>query len=460
MATGQGLICQLPEHIAIDGADRIVQCNMMGETIITQKDNQPGTPGILFDCETQLSHEMCFNNNLYSNNLLNKDTTVKGYMSENRRIRAITLKGVKCSGFWMPLNSLHWIEGFDTIERELYNGCEFNELGGVLICKKYITPASRNNDVNSNGSGKNSKQNLVSNFYEHIDTVQWGKNKHNIQPDDYIVVTEKLHGTSGRCAKLPVEVEYTTLTDDLINIITYPLRKWIPSFKRIKYDHDYVVGSRRVLKTIGAKTLCATSFYKEDIWTKASRTFMEKLHDDETVYFEIVGFLEDGSPIMPSHSNSKLEKFMSKEEWKNFSEYYGKSTTFTYNCQPSKFDIYIYRIAFTSSSGIQHDLSWSQVKRRAEELGVKTVPELFRGLADNFVSELLPNPLSALDNYINYVTNKHSVNFPSHLREGVCIRVETGEYVPSVYKSKAYLFKALEGLIKENDNHVDIEETN
>ena len=90
--TGEGIVCILPEHVPIEGADRIVQCSIMGETIITQKDNKPGTLGILFDCETQLSEDFCFQNSLYSDSEKNSDKTVKGYFSKQRRVRPIKLK--------------------------------------------------------------------------------------------------------------------------------------------------------------------------------------------------------------------------------------------------------------------------------------------------------------------------------------------------------------------------------
>jgi hypothetical protein len=49
--------------------------------------------------------------------------------------------------------------------------------------------------------------------------------------------------------------------------------------------------------------------------------------------------------------------------------------------------------------------------------------------------------------------------FPGHVREGICIRVDTGSMTPTLLKNKSYVFKVLEGIIKDSDK-VDIEESN
>lgn len=461
MATGSGLICKLGPHIAIEGADRIVQCNIMGDTVITQKGNVEGTLGLLFDLECQLSHEMAHYNNLYSNSELNADKTQKGYLAENRRIRPVKLKGVKCSAFWMPLDSLGWVGTLET--KDLQEGTEINVLNGKEICKKYETPAQVR--AKSMGMAYTApKSSLVPTFKEHIDTAQWGKNLHRIKEGDTLIITEKLHGTSARVGRLQVDTtgRYKSWKIKLLNLWF----KWFLGFtKGVELPvYEYCVGSRRVVKTIEGEKVEGQSYYKEDVWSIASQQFSNKLHKGETVYFEIVGYLPDGGLIMPAHDNSKLEKFMDKAEYKKFIDRYGKNTKFEYNCTPNPcktvlsadtlvygHDIYVYRITTTNEDGVQLDYSWEQVKGRCEELGVKHVPELAR-----FTVEQQDDMI----NYVERFTNDQSELFPTHIREGVCIRVESKGFVPQIYKSKSYLFKVLEGIIKDNEAYVDVEETN
>jgi hypothetical protein len=164
MATGKALICKLGKHIEIPGADRIVQVDMFGETIITQKGNEEGTIGLLFDMETALSHEYASKNNMYRHSNLNKDTTVTGYLEDDRRIRAVRLKGVKCSALFMPLDSLY---GLTATMPELKFGQEIDAIFDVPICEKYI-PKNTRKAMAQNKGGK-IKQNLCPTFREHID---------------------------------------------------------------------------------------------------------------------------------------------------------------------------------------------------------------------------------------------------------------------------------------------------
>lgn len=445
--TGKAVVCKLGEHIPIEGADRIVQVNVMGEVVITQKENEEGRIGLLFDCETQLSHDYCSANNMYSDNELNQDKGVKGYIGKNRRIRAIRLRGVKCSALWMPLESLNALGLANAI---LEVGDEIDVINGNLICEKYIPP--RQKQINAVKQGK-ARENLVPTFKEHFDTDQLGRNVHKIDPDNLVIITEKLHGTSCRCGYLPATQKWNIFERiwALLSGVLLP-----------RFQYKFVVGSRRVVKSIEGESLKGKEhFYKHDLWTEISKNKFEgKLRKGESVYFEIVGYDLEGKPIMGSHSNEKLKNFMSKSEYKEFINRYGDQTIFDYGCIPGIYqnEVYVYRITTTNEDGTQYDLSWDQVRGRCEELGVHHVPELIRFLINNG-EHLDTDPQDIID-LANDLAESESSNFTGHLREGVCIRAESRNVTPLVLKHKAYFFKVLEGIVKENDNHVDVEETN
>lgn len=460
--TGKGLICKLGKHIEIPGADKIVQVDMFGETIITQKTNSEGLAGILFDMETCLTHEFASKNNMYRHSHLNQDKTVTGYLEDDRRIRPIKLKGVKVSGLWMPIQSLY---GLTTTMPELKYGQEIDSIFDIKICEKYISKATKS-AMNSSKGGK-VKLDLAPTFKEHIDTDQWARNSHKVQEGDLVIITEKLHGTSGRCGYLQ-----TIKPQNLWQKFTHWLGHGI--WGRNILSYNFVVGSRRVVKSIGGNEAeNKAHFYEEDLWTKVAHEFFEgKLHKGETVYFEIIGYTPSGELIMSSVSNKKLEKFLSKEEYKAFIDRYGENTTFNYGCtQPifnttwadggkeyadltNAYKIFVYRITMTNEDGNSIDYSWEQVKRRCDELNVNHVPELSKDL---ITSEILK------DNIINTIvqdyTNAESKEFPQHIREGVCIRIENGAMTPLLLKEKSYIFKVLEGIIKDTDV-VDLEESN
>ncbi len=64
-----------------------------------------------------------------------------------------------------------------------------------------------------------------------------------------------------------------------------------------------------------------------------------------------------------------------------------------------------------------------------------------------------------MEQIVEYTTNEDSKEFPQHIREGVCIRIENGSVTPILLKNKNFIFKVLEGIVKDT-NTVDIEESN
>jgi hypothetical protein len=475
--TGQFIVCEIKSHNPIEGADRIVSSDIFGETVIISKDVAVGTRGIFIDTESQLSEELCSKLNLYRHSELNEDKTVKGYIEDNRRVRPITLKGVRCSGLFLSLTQLHNLN----IHTLPDVGTQQNKLNGITICNKYVTERTR---TTKNKSNEPKIADNVLYFRQHMETDQWGRNSHKLQKDDLVTITEKLHGTSIRVGYLPV-FRNKPWYKRLLNLF----------IDTVDYTYDFVVGSRRVIKSVGTEErLEKMHYYGHDLWsTVAKRELEDKLYKGETVYGEIVGFDLEGKPIMGSHFNEKLKNFMSKDEYKDFIKRYGDITEFSYGCSvwntitkeeadekgivsdltngftyrylsnDNLNKLYIYRITMTTEDGKSIDLSWEQVKQRCEQLGVSHVPELYKGLVlgiDTKISQIfLHGSNTDLVELVNYYTESDSKHFPQHLNEGVCVRIENGSTTPQIYKSKRYIFKVIEGIIKDSDV-ADVEESN
>lgn len=450
MATGECLVCRLKNIVAIPGADNIVQASMFGEIVIVSKDYKEGDLGLLFDCESQLNAEFAKQNNLYRHSNLNIDPNKVGYLEDTRRVRAIKLRGVKCSALFMPLSSLDYLgKGYPA------EGTQIKEWQGKPICEKYVRP--------TRGSGNNKqikKIQQVLHFAEHLETDQLMRNLHKINIGDKLIITSKLHGTSCRAGLLPCTG-----------------RKWweklLEKFVNRKNKYRFVVGSRHALKHVENQAIDKKdSYYEDDIWTESAyKNFHGKLMAGETVYYEIVGFLPSGASIMPINSNEKLKKFLEPKEYKEFIDKFGKETVFHYGCKHGydyvdnghaglekvfEYKIFVYRITLTTEHGQAIDLSWEQVKRRCEELGVAHVPEL----EEAYILDKCTIVHYQNEDFWLKKTEKDDPNFPQHLNEGICVRVENGSLRPQVYKSKRYAFKVLEGIIKDNSDWADIEESN
>lgn len=463
--TGQYIVCEIKEHIPITGADKIVASSIFGETVIISKSTEVGTKGLFIDTESQLNKDLVSKLNMFRESTLNQDKSIKGYIEDNCRIRPIALKGTKCSGLFLSEQQLIEI-GIVLPEK----GIQGNEIDGILICEKYISKATQK-AMNPNKGGK-VKQNLVPTFKENIDTDQWARNSHKVQEGDLVIITEKLHGTSGRCGNLLVEKKNSWWKNWLLTLIRG--RKITHSL-----EYEFVVGSRRIIKFVGGNEAeNKQHFYEEDLWTKISKeNFEGKLRKAETIYFEIVGYAPDGALIMPSVSNEKLKNFLSKKEYKDFIKKYGDVTTFTYGCtkevtsfdtatatynqEPEFYKIFVYRITMTNEDGDSIDYSWEQVKNRCSQMGINSVPELY--------VKYIPSPTDYTIHSIDYaknfikdkvkiLTDSESKEFPQHIREGVCIRVENGNMIPLFLKNKSFNFKVLDSIIKDS-NVADLEES-
>ena len=542
MATGQALVCRLKNLEPIEDADNLVKAEMCGETVIIGKDYDKGDLGILFDCESQLGHKLCHYNNLYRHSELNYNSQEEGYFDDNRRVRPIRLRGVKCSGFWIPISYLENIPQIDLSKDSLSVGQQFNKLQGVEITKKYKKKSSNqgNNKNKSDSDSKKTVADRVQNFKKHFSTSHFFRNEDKIRLNQKAIITEKLHGTSARVGFVEVEQELSTMA-----------KAWnMVAPKKIQPEKKYqtVVGSRNVIKSVdGEPRKGVNHYYSDDLWTEAAdKHFKHKLEKGETVYFEIVGYQPSKSPIMGNHRHKKLKPFMDDDEYTDFIEQYGESTDWNYGCRKDpltfnddlkdfhyravklvdekgrhrskkhghysrlvmedyfleidsynksltkytkagekikhygldfggfnshaskleyaeliydieknqRYDIYVYRITQTLANGDKIDYNWEQVKQRCRELNVNYVPEL---AVVNISTETHKERLA---DKVKELTESESREFPDHIREGVCVRLEDGSFKPKILKNKAFLFRVMEGQIKEEDDYEDIEENN
>lgn len=171
----------------LEGLDRLVALHWAGFQALVSKDTKPGDLMIVFPPESQLSETFASVNNLFSDKDKNNDTEVKGYLANNRRVRAIRLRGHASNALAMPLSSLSRFTS--TLPDE---GAVFDTIDGTVICQKYVVP------VKQSGTPKTTlpKWRRVDQTYlpEHFDTEQYLRNNFKYAPNDYITVTQKVHG--------------------------------------------------------------------------------------------------------------------------------------------------------------------------------------------------------------------------------------------------------------------------
>lgn len=432
-------------------ADRLQIGECFGNSVVVSLEYTDNQLGIYFPTDGRLSTEFAEANNL----LRKKDdagNNIGGYMDPlKRNVTAIRLRGEKSDGLFLPINSL---ESFGDIS-ELKEGDVVDIFNGHLICEKYIPHSDRRNSGVGGNRTRKHKVNIAPLFAEHADTEQLAYNLSAFKQGDEIEITLKMHGTSQRTGYLPVLKCYKkTLLDKLFRREGTPI-----------YDWDYVSGTRRVVLDSFEGGYYGNNFFRE----KHSNFFEGKLNKGETVYYEVVGFTTTGNPIMGSCSNKKLND-------KEFVKQYGEETVFSYGCSPDsglvlnpygidtaietkpQSDIYVYRMTMTNEDGFVVEYTPDFMRYRCEQMGVKTVPVMWKGVIEGKRVEC--GKITPGDYIKNIAEGLYDGPDPigkTHIREGVVVRILNRPKF-TAYKHKNFSFKVLEGIVKLEATSPDMEE--
>lgn len=395
----------------LEGSDNIVGTPIFGFQAIVGKDSAVDDMGIVFPAETQLSQEYCYENNLHQHGNLNKDEGAKGYLGDNRRVRALRLRGHRSDCLFMPLSSLSYIKGLNI--NELKEGDTFDRIGDNEICRKYVIKTT------------NKEARLVKNkekfirvdkkfLPEHYDSDNYFRNQDVIPGSREVIITQKLHGTSIRIAHTYVRRKFGLL-DKIAQRVGVRVQET---------EFDYVFGSRKVIKDVNNPN--QQHFYTTDIWTEEGKKLEGSIPENYLLYGELIGWTPEGAPIQRNY---------------------------TYRVPYKTCDLYIYRVAMVNGQGLICDLSWDQVKEFCKDRGLKHVPELGRGKA-----ETLPDT-------VQYLMDKKfmELGFPgmvplddeSPCDEGICIRVDG--IAPYILKAKSPMFYEHETKMLDAEV-IDIEE--
>lgn len=264
--------------------------------------------------------------------------------------------------------------------------------GGKEICVKY--EARRIKRPNAK------PENVM--MPRHMDTEHLRTYINNINVGELLILTAKAHGTSFRVAKIQKNNQ-----------------SWWQKLLRISNNiWEIVHGSRNVV--LGDNC--------DSIRLKVRDLFSPLLRKGEAIYGEIVGF--DPRPIMPTCQNACLGK--------DFVKTYGPTTTWTYGCAAGCWKVLVYRITMCNEDGFITELSWEQLKERCNEIGVAYVHEYERLIYSGDQESLLRNA--------EYLSQGPDPLDPTHIREGVVIRIERAK--PKFIKHKSFEFKVLEGIVE------------
>lgn len=244
---------------------------------------------------------------------------------------------------------------------------------------------------------------------------------------NYVVGLSIVHNTSQRTGYLPVLKQYKrTLRDRVTHKQGKPI-----------YEYNYISGTRRtVLENFDGGFYGSNAFRQQH-----HNKFVGKLQKGETVYYEVVGFTDNGAPIMGNGKNEKLGK--------DFVKQYGKETVFSYGCAPTTSEIYVYRMTMTNEDGFVVEYSPSFMRYRCKQIGVKCVPVFDKFILHDYELEMDTRTIGEIVKYRAqcFYDGPDPIG-KTHIREGVVVRIVNRPKF-TAFKHKNYSFKELSGIIAD-----------
>jgi hypothetical protein len=376
-------ICKIGEIFPIEGADKLVKTVVNGYDIVIGKDHKEGDIVVYFPVECAINEMFLSKNNLFERSefernanadsvkeylveleqadekgdtqaaeeLSAKIKSMCGFFTKNGRVRILKLRGQYSQGFIAGVDSLvNYDETLKDTDWEKLVGTQFNYIDDKEFCKKYVPPIRGH--VNNGGGGGNQSiwkkrmkrlkkfNRLVDGqFAYHYDTKQLGEHINELNPNDNVSITVKVHGTSIIMSNILVNRKLTTWEK---------IKKFF-GCKVPLTEYGNVYSSRGVIKNQYINQGVTPGYYGCDIYGCVNRDFSPYIDKGMTVYGEVVGYLENSTSMIQKQHD--------------------------YGCKTGHWKFMPYRITSTDENGNHTEWPIKQVDEWTHKL-VELHPEL------------------------------------------------------------------------------------
>ena len=247
------------------------------------------------------------------------------------------------------------------------------------------------------------------------------------ETNNYVVGGILVHNSSGRTSNtIHVQQKKQTLMDKILH-------------RPPKYElsYDVISGTRRtVLRDFDH------GYYGNDAFRKGFHDFFaERLPKNTEIFYEIVGWVDENTPIMGRCKNKLIKD-------PEFVKQYGEETVFHYGCKPGESRCFVYRMTMTNQDGFTVEIPTEQCKLLCEKMGVEFVP-----IFEKFFFTTWDDLMQRVEKYYD---GPDPIG-KTHIREGVVVRIENREKFEA-YKHKNFSFKCLSGIIADNTDADKVDE--
>lgn len=184
-------VYKVPALTKAENSDRLYQMIVGGMSVIVDESwlARTGELMVVFPAESQLAFRLASGANLHRHPELNINPEEAGYLEDNRRVRAIRLRGNPSNALALPLETVESIFGSVDVKP----GDAFDHIGGEEVVKKYERPVTAKQAREEARRRKVFKRVIGSMLPEHYDTANI-RFMSNIRNDTPVYVTQKLHG--------------------------------------------------------------------------------------------------------------------------------------------------------------------------------------------------------------------------------------------------------------------------
>ena len=204
------------------------------------------------------------------------------------------------------------------------------------------------------------------------------------------------------------------------------IAKWLTGEEFNKYD--YLYSSRTIIRNKFYNKNVSDGFYGVDVWAEADKIIRPCLAKGQTVYYEILGFLPNGSYIQKGYDYGCVPP--------------RDNETYT----PEKhFKIRVYRVTETNVDGQVLEYTTHQVQQWCQKVGLIPVEECFYGKAKDLYPDLdttqnwNENFIERLANDKNFYMEQDSPHCNNKVpHEGIVIKIEDG--LSRAFKLKCFRF--------------------
>lgn len=376
-------------------ADALQIVSINGTPAIVDLSVKLGDIMVFVATESKINQDFLKCNNLFADKLLNEDTEMKGYVNNKGRVKTIKLRGEYSRAFLLPVSTLEKFLG-KHINLESYVGKSFDTVEGILFSEKYCPP-TKGGSCEIQVRNKELEERLIPDQFKfHVDTHLLADNYKKIDPDSYIQITKKYHGTSGIASCVLVNKKLNWFEKFIYKFFNLPMT-----------EYACIASSRKVVRKI--ERFEQVEFYSTDVWSWALDNLKPYLQKGLTVYFEIIGYVPNSQSFIQNGYD------------------YGLA------CGDTK--LLVYRVTYTSPTGEVFEFSSQQVKEWCKRNSLVHVKELYYGKFKDFCSENILEYLSTYDAMEQKDPEcKNKVPF-----EGLVVRVDNWKDIEA-YKLKSEKF--------------------